>query len=81
MENIKINIMEKDILEELEIKIHQIYAQGRDVEGIVMNDETAKSIFSNISFLPPYAEMAFLTYRGIVIYRTKDVAKNKVIVF
>ena len=29
--------MEKDILEELEVKISQIHAQGRDVEGIVSN--------------------------------------------
>lgn len=73
--------MGKDILEELDIKIYQIYAQGRDAVGIVMNDETAKSIFSKISFLPPYDEMAFLTYRGIVIYRTKDIGKNEVKVF
>ena len=37
--------MEKDILEELEIKISQVHAQGRDVEGILMHPETAKHIF------------------------------------
>ena len=73
--------MKKDILEELEIKIHQIYAQGRDAVGIVMHPETAKRIFSQISFLPFYDESAFLKYNGIVIYRTKDIAENKVIVF
>lgn len=73
--------MGKDILEELEIKISQIHAQGRDVEGILMHPETAKRIFSQISYLPFYDESAFLKYRGIVIYRTKDIAENKVIVF
>ena len=73
--------MEKDILEKLEIKIHQIHAQCRAVEGIVMNHETAKRIFSQISYLPFYDESAFLKYRGIIIYRTKDIAKNKVKVF
>ena len=73
--------MEKDILEELEIKISQIYAQGRDVEGIVMHTETAKRIFSQISYLPFYDEMTFLKYRGIVIYRSADIEKNEVKVF
>ena len=73
--------MGKDILEELEIKISQIHAQGRDVEGILMHPETAKSIFSQISFLPPYDEMEFLTYRGIIIYRSSDIDKNEVKVF
>ena len=73
--------MGKDILEEIEIEIYQIYAQGRDVEGIIMHPETAKRIFSQISYLPFYDESAFLRYRGIVIYRTKDIAKNKVKVF
>lgn len=74
-------IVEKDILEELEIKIHQIYAQGRDAVGIVMHPETAKRIFSQISFLPFYDESAFLKYRGIIIYRTLDIGKNEVKVF
>ena len=73
--------MKKDILEELEIKISQIHAQGKDVEGIVMHQETAKHIFSQISYLPFYDEMAFLTYRGIVIYRSSDIDKNEVKVF
>ena len=73
--------METDVLEELEVKIHQIHIQGRDAVGIVMNTETAKSIFSQISFLPFYDESAFLKYRGIVIYRTKDIEENKVKVF
>ena len=73
--------MEKDILEELEIKISKIHAQGRDVEGILMHPETAKHIFSQISYLPFYPESAVLKYRGIVIYRTKDIAENKVKVF
>ena len=73
--------MEKDILEELEVKISQIHAQGRDVDGIIMHPETAKRIFSQISYLPFYDESAFLRYRGIVIYRTKDIAENEVKVF
>ena len=73
--------MEKDILEEIEIKIAEIYIQCRDVEGIIMHPETAKRIFSQISYLPFYDESAFLKYRGIVIYRTKDIAKNKIKVF
>ena len=73
--------MEKDILEELEIEIEQIYAQCRDVDGIIMHPETAKRIFHQISYLPFYDESAFLKYRGIVIYRTKDIAENKVKVF
>ena len=73
--------MEKDILKELEIKIHQIHAQGRDAVGIVMHPETAKRFFSQISFLSFYDENSFLKYNGIVIYRTKDIAENKVIVF
>ena len=73
--------MEKDILEELEIKISEIHIQYRDVEGIIMHPETAKRIFSQISYLPFYDESAFLKYRGIVIYRTKDIAENKVKVF
>ena len=73
--------MEKDILEELEIKIYQIHAQGRDVEGIVMHPETAKRIFSQISYLPFYDESAFLKYRGNIIFRSSDIEKNKVKVF
>ena len=73
--------MEKDILEELEVEIYQIYAQCRDVEGILMHPETAKRIFSQISYLPFYDESAFLKYRGIVIYRTNDIEENKVKVF
>ena len=73
--------MRKDILEELEIKISQIYAQGRDVEGIVMHPETAKRIFSQISYLPFYDEMAFLKYRGNIIFRSSDIEKNEVKVF
>ena len=73
--------MEKDILEELEVKISQIHAQGRDVDGIVMHHKTARRIFSQISYLPFYDESAFLKYRGIVIYRTKDIAENEVKVF
>ena len=73
--------MEKDILQELEIKISQIHAQGRDVEGIVMHPETAKRIFSQISYLPFYDEMAFLKYRGNIIFRSSDIEKNEVKVF
>ena len=73
--------MGKDILEELDIKIYQIYAQGRDAVGIVMNPETAKRIFSQISFLPFYDESAFLKYRGIIIFRSSDIEKNEVKVF
>ena len=73
--------MEEDILEELEIEIHQIHAQCRDVDGIIMHPETAKRIFPQISYLPFYDESAVLKYRGNVIYRTKDIAENKVKVF
>ena len=73
--------MEEDILEVLEIEIEQIHAQCRDVDGIIMHPETTKRIFSQISYLPFYDESAFLRYRGIVIYRTKDIAENKVKVF
>ena len=73
--------MEKDILEELEIKIYQIYAQGRDVEGILMHPETAKRIFSQISYLPFYDERAPLKYRGNIIFRSSDIEKNEVKVF
>ena len=73
--------MEKDILEEIEIKISEIYIQCRDVEGIIMHPETARHIFSQISYLPFYDESAILKYRGIVIYRTNDIEENKVKVF
>ena len=73
--------MKKDILEELEFKISEIHVQCRDVTGIIMHPETAKRIFSQISYLPFYDESAFLKYRGIVIYRTKDIAENKVKAF
>ena len=73
--------MEKDILEELEVKISQIHAQGRDVDGIVMHHKTARHLCSQISYLPFYDERAFLKYRGIVIYRTNDIEENKVKVF
>ena len=73
--------METDILEELEVQIEQIHVHGRDAVGIVMNTETAKIIFSQISFLPFYDESALFKYRGIVIYRTKDIEENKVKVF
>ena len=73
--------MRKDILEELEIKISKIYAQGRDVDGILMHPETAKRIFSQISYLPFYDESAFLKYRGNIIFRSSDIEKNEVKVF
>ena len=77
----EMDLLLKDILEELEIKISQIHAQGRDVEGIVMHPETAKRIFSQISYLPFYDEMAFLKYRGNIIFRSSDIEKNEVKVF
>ena len=73
--------MEKDILEELEIKISQIHVQYRDVEGIIMHPETAKRIFSQISFLPFYDESAFLMYRGYIVYRSSDIGRDEVKVF
>ena len=73
--------MEKDILEELEIKISQIHVQYRDVEGIIMHPETAKRIFSQISYLPFYDESAFLRYRGHIIYRSSDIGRDEVKVF
>ena len=73
--------MEKDILEELEIKISQIHAQGRDVEGIVMHPEMAKRIFLQISYLPFNDEMVFPRYRGNIIFRSSDIKKNEVKVF
>ena len=73
--------MKKDILEELEFKIAEIHAQCRDVDGIIMHPETAKRIFSQISYLPFYDESAFLKYRGITIYRSFDIDENKVKVF
>ena len=73
--------MEKDILEELEFKIDEIYVQCHDVTGIIMHPETAKRIFSQISYLPFYDEMSPMKYRGITIYRSFDIDKNKVKVF
>ena len=73
--------MEEDVLELLEIEIEQIHAQCRDVEGIIMHPETAKRIFSQISYLPFYDESAFLKYRGITIYRSFDIDENEVKVF
>jgi len=73
--------MKKDILEELEIKISQIHAQGRDAVGIIMHPYTAKWIFSKAAYLIPYDEISSLKYRGITIYRSFDIDKNEVKVF
>ena len=72
--------MKKDILEELEIKISQIHAQGRDAVGIIMHPYTAKC-FSKAAYLIPYDEISSLKYRGITIYRSFDIDKNEVKVF
>ena len=69
--------MKKDILEELDIKISEIHIQCRDVDGIIMHPETAKRIFSQISYLPFYDESTFLRYRGNIIYRSLDIKKTK----
>ena len=73
--------MEKDLLEDLEIKISQIHVQYRDVEGIIMHPETAKRIFSQITYLPFFDESAFLRYRGYIVYRSSDIGRNEVKVF
>lgn len=73
--------MEKDILEELEFKIAEIHVQCRDVTGIVMHPETAKGIFSLVTYSISYDEMSSLKYRGITIYRSLDIDKNEVKVF
>ena len=69
--------MKKDILEEIEIKISEIHIQCRDVDGIIMHPETAKRIFSQISYLPFYDESTVLRYRGNIIYRSLDIKKTK----
>lgn len=73
--------MEKDILEELEFKISEIYAQCRDVTGIIIHPETAKCFFSLVRYSTSYDEMSSLKYKGITIYRSFDIAENEVKVF